>query len=1021
MDIGMKIHHRIDLAVIGQILAGKRGVCVLPGQSMTLDLDLPARDYPVRRKFRGVGEVDLFWRWRHEGGVHLLYRSIRDALDSKRAFGERYSLKLTGNGENWPRNAYMKVPITPEMAVGGPLTFSVMVCTDGVYVDSAGELGVELGIYRANPARHPGDISDLPDETVRMEIPPGTQDWRELSVQVQLKPGDVLGLVRVGGRKFKGVAWVGSPRLFGEGGDTVIPPFMPETSEENWRGVVWMGENLSRVEWPEFSLAVDDVAGRVTPVFLGMSRGGEFELDLPKLSAGKHRLTLTLHGDYETALPFNVWEAMVLEEGTRPIELIGHAQYAEEGKDFGVLVEVNSGDEHTLKVVSVPAGKARENPTFEVQVEGQKLAVSPKRVVTCKGAHDVIVSVSEHHVPQEVEAFKSFISWYVANDLGNGIGFRPIYNWTGSRQVNPQAWQMITPLLNDLGMRYFLIRDGRALPGRAANPADGLLAGPGFLGRQLHERDGNYIYGAFKRQWDAFWGDLFRRPADPGENLILDFKRMLHREGRKIRLHVPEAADMRQASLELVANLDAERNGATRHTGPTTLFNYFYDAGYDWVGAETMYGPEDVLLSALRGASVAVGKTDFGAHLAMSWSSAPHDTSAHAERYFLSLAACYLHGVNQINLEDGLMRMDAEYASHDVYSHACQIHRDVHARFRKFVQTHPRRGTMRAPVGVLRGRYCGWQCFYRENVFGNQRPDFKFGPSEESFDLMRVFYPRAELECIYRLKCTDDKPEGWYTGTPYGQVDVVPLAVNGPLEGYRALVFLGWNTFEEQDFARLLAYVEQGGTLLLSRKHLSTHVVRNQACALPRVSEALTTLLGGPVALSGAKIERRVGKGRVVYFPQDAYPSEVSLRAAYEAELKAIGAAAVEAESKRGWIAGNEDVNFSVYDREDGLRVIYLVNTDWWSGRTSAAAALLWGGERYEITVPAGEILVITIGEKIVVLPEGVDVDVISIEGRSLTLQSDAGAKVRVFEHGKPVRVVEVKGGGVRECEMSDV
>lgn len=60
---------------------------------------------------------------------------------------------------------------------------------------------------------------------------------------------------------------------------------------------------------------------------------------------------------------------------------------------------------------------------------------------------------------------------------------------------------------------------------------------------------------------------------------------------------------MADGARKLVANFRYSKGPSTRHTGPSTLFRYLYQAGYDWLGAEQMYGPEEIILSSLRGAS----------------------------------------------------------------------------------------------------------------------------------------------------------------------------------------------------------------------------------------------------------------------------------------------------------------------------------------------------------------------------------------------------------------------------------
>jgi hypothetical protein len=1009
----MKELTHIPLQLPSPTVAGKKGTVIRPGESLRMSVELTDPPYPIRRRLRVVGEVDVFPQWRCEQGMPLLYRSIADALNSEHAFGEKYSLYLRGLGETWPRNAYMKVP-----AAGLPreLTFAALLRGQEVEVAEGGELVVELGIYRAKDWRHPDDVYDEPDEVVRLEVPAGTYEWQELTAPVTLPEDAVMLLVCVGGRGFSGRIWIGSPRLFPPDGETMIPPFMPEHNVERWERLNWLGENLSRFEWPEFAVCVDGKKCFRNTVFNAIVPAPDFEVPLPPMEPGKHEVELILLGDYATALPFVALRAEILQESARPVEVVAFPEDVRENEPFGLLVEINDEEGSRLETVQVDAGPARANPSYEIAVKGETLIISPERVVK-NGGDDIILSTGDAiYVPQEEDAMLRFLAWYAAERLGNGVCFRPVYRWCGTREVNPAVWKRVVPLLEGLGMRYHLMVDGRELPGRAANPPDELLAGPNYLGRQAHERDGAYNYWGSPR-YDSLYADIFRRGQQAGG--IFQIARPTVRENGKSQVYYDPryAADMRQAEDYMVDNLAAARGDVTRHTGPSAMFNVFYRAGYENLGAEQMYGPEEVILAALRGASKAIGKKDYGAHLAMQWSSSPQDTRAHADRYFLSLAACYLGGVSHINLEEGLWRMESEYAAHDRFSHACEIHRQAHAKFRRFLQTHPRRGVQRVPLAVLKGRHCGWQCF-THLVWGSRREEFQFGPPEESFELLKVFYPRSVLDAVYRNPCADNKPEGWYTGTPYGPVDIVPLAERGPLNDYLALAFLGWNTFDEEDFQHLLAYVEAGGTLLLGKPHLSTHVVRHQPAALPRQSAALERIFGS-VPLAGDKVVRQVGKGTVIYFPRDAYPCDASIRAAYEFVLRDMGARAAAAEATRGWVRGSEDVNFAAYDRPDGLRDLYLLNIDWWSGAPAHPAHFLLGDARYEVPAPAGGILNITVGDNLAVMPDGLDADVIKLTPDHITVQSDAGVRLRLFAPGRKLpEFIDVKDGGVQEVML---
>ena len=109
---------------------------------------------------------------------------------------------------------------------------------------------------------------------------------------------------------------------------------------------------------------------------------------------------------------------------------------------------------------------------------------------------------------------------------------------------------------------------------------------------------------------------------------------------------------MADGARKLVANFRYSKGPSTRHTGPSTLFRYLYQAGYDWLGAEQMYGPEEIILSSLRGASRAYSRPLYGTLHAMQWGSGPFTDPKHSLRLYMSLAVAYMHGSSHMNTEE---------------------------------------------------------------------------------------------------------------------------------------------------------------------------------------------------------------------------------------------------------------------------------------------------------------------------------------------------------------------------------
>lgn len=1037
----MKIRNRNSIKLSKQN-TGQDGACVLnPGKSVSIPFLIRQCGYPVRRRLRIVGEVEIYWRWREESGMpRQVYRSIEDALDYDHACGETCSLHFPGRMENWPRNTWIKIPAN-RLPSGKRVTFSVLAKASRLKIaEGKGAVVVEIGLYMQKPGRDPDDAFDPPDRIECLRIPAGTYDWTEFKKSFLLPPDAVLGLVRIGGLYFSGDAWIGTPRLEGGERGSEIPslappnPFRPEYN--------WLGENLSRKEWPEFKISVDGRECFAGAVFNAIFRRPDFEVALPDLAPGKHRLTVRLAGNYHTAPAFTVQAIEILEESSRDFEILSYPEFATESSKFRVLVETNHKGSVVLSirepnafrktvrlarpglhVVALDAGTAGVNKVFSVSDGRREERLTLLQVVRRLDDRIRLSSGDAVYIPQTPETFLRYIEWYTENRIGNAVCFRPVYRWCGSRELEPAAWRAVVPLMEKLGMDYSLMVDGRELPGRKANPPDELLAGPRYMGRQSHEQDGSFCYWG-KYMDDGLFMDIFSRSGD--KNGIIPAIRPVRRPYGTFQFFDPRgAADMRAATRILIGNLKKAKDKSTRHTGPSVLFRYFYQAGYDWLGAEQMYGPEEVILAALRGASRAYGRKSFGAHLAVQWSSIPHDTPEHAARFFLSLATCYLQGVEHINTEEGFWRMESNYAPYDRFSSACARHRAANAKFRRFMESHERRGVMRVPLGIIQGRYDGWRCFGRGHAWQQDGKEWEFGPPEESFDLLKVFYPRSVLNAIYKYPCPKT-PQGWYSGTPFGPVDLIPIEARlDVLRRYQALAFLGWNTYTDDDFKRLLKYVMDGGVLILARPHLSGHVRRGLPSAV-KLSPTLRALLGTDFENAHSVIRRKVGKGKLVYFPADMYPVDQRIRSAYERELAKLGTEAAETECERGWIRGSKDVNFAVYDWKDGVtRTIYLLNIDWWNGRKVSFVEFLFGEKEFKVPVRAGEIKAITVAHGLAVMPESSDVDVMSLRESNgnvqIDIQSTEPGTVRIYEKndGRTPLCVKLARSGVQSVSLA--
>ena len=943
---------------------GDRSDYIPPRGWFSFDFEVPDRDQPVSHALRLVGEPDYFWKWRCEAGSpYSIAMAIDDALCTESTFRSTYALKFICRNEPYGRNAWIKLH-RADLNPGARYRFAFAGRGEGLTYAAGGGIRAELEIYFRKPDRHPDDVFDPPDDVVGLSLPPGTFDWQEQTLDFTLPEEAVCVIVHLGLRGVAGTCWLGTPRLFPGEGDSIIPDF--DRQQDREPAYRYVADNMSRRDWLEFECRIDG-----TPVFRGgkysaIFRRPDFEIALGELAPGRHTVSLHFLNDYESAVGFVLQQLELLEYGNHEFEIIAAPEFVSGDEPCRVLirttrtgVELTAGtekfhfDQPGLQVLrlALPRDGAE---TVRLRLESAGFADGFTVRRTAGGGDPILLSTGDAiYVPATPADMERFLEWYLGHRLGNAICFRHSYRWGGGRHPDRRIWERLVPLLRELNVPYHLMVDGRELPGMNSNPSDELLASPVYLGRQAHENDGSFCYWG-----NSLWGrselpepyaDILSRGVDKGG--IQPHVRPKRRGGRAWWFFDPtDAADMKEAAEAFVRNLADARGESTRHSGPSTLFRYFFQAGYRFLLAEQMYGPEEVVLAALRGASRAGGSGGFGAHLAAQWSSTPHDAPEHAERYFLSLATCYLQGVTQINLEEGLYRMEKDFAAHDRFSDCCRRHREAHTRFRRFLETHPRRGELVTPIACIQGRYDGWSCFCRDNVWRREGEQWRFGEAEESFDLLTVFYPRSRLESIYRCPCPAE-PQGWYSGTPCGPVDLVPF--EGDWGRYRALIFLGWHSFLPPDGERLLEFVRSGGTLLLTRRHFSA-TLKHDGAPEYRNDPALDELLGPDWRNASEKFRRRrIGAGEINVFMTDSYPA--AIRADYSREMRRIADRISAEEAARGWIKGNADVNFAVYE-ENRRRKACLLNIRWWDRQTSAVIRQNAGTE-LALTVPFGEIL----------------------------------------------------------------
>lgn len=1010
LTISLKIFAQLQeevLQILYPLHLNDSVVLINPEESFEQEIIFAEKEYPVQRYLRVAGGIKMPEPFVRRG--ETLFREAEfliDDLDSINVSKDKYSLYFSGNNEPFEQHVYNRISV-PDLKSGN-LAIETKVQRNTLQVDQTGDFGIELQLYFKKENRHPHEIYDLADSVIFLPFPAGSGKFQTLKYNVSLPKNIATILLRIGGSRFSGECWVESPRLIQDKKQIVSMPFVPhEKRTDNYN--YWVGINLASRSWPRWKLEFNGQTLFEGNIFDRASDIADFYIKMPELSGqGKLKLSL-LKEKNKASFPYELHKLQLIEESARDFEIVSIPRYISVGDTAGILLEINKPgislevssnesvgilqNEYTfetvgLHVVGITALSSGINlpVTFSGIDDTRKINI--KQIVS-KEKDDVrLSSGDEIYIDKAYNQYDYFFKWYFRHRIGNFYQFRPSYQWSGFRIADENVISHYTDLLNKLHIPYAWQVEGRTLAGSSINPSLETLKSSMFRGKQAHENDGGYYYWQHF-QYEGLHSDMAARTRPYG-GIFAKHPPIYTGDGIFIHYNPYKVTDMADGARYFVENLTYSRGESTRHTGPSVMFRYLYQAGYEWLGAEQMYGPENTVMSALRGASRAYGKKEFGSLHAVQWGSQPFTDPKHSLRFYLSLAVAYMHGSSHINTEEGLWT--DEYAN-DRFTEAGKEHLYAQHRMLDFIETHSRRGEFYTKIAVLQGRNDAWKSFGRTSAWSQNGEKWQFNKAMESFDLLNVFYPKNNLNI--------SGPDGWFTDTPYGPIDILPIEAGiNTLSSYDILIFLGWNTFDENDFKRLTQFVANGGKLLLTAAHINAELQPDKPTKFPENDSIIKTLLGSDYQNYKEKTEIIYGNGKVIYFPQKSYPVEEDIRNEYEKTMHRLADEIIAKESAEAWIAGSPYIDFTVWDSA-GRRTFYVLNVDWESEEISNPANLLLNNKNFTFDVPRYSMTAIHCAKGIAVLPLGNTSDVLEINENNeewfITIQTAESDMIYLF------------------------
>jgi len=1062
-----------------QIFLKEEDQRILPGKSFSFDFVYTPEEHKEHRIFF-TGEVDNFYYWKSEYACTPIYKRIDESLVPG-TIGP-WGLKFVG--ADYPIIACHKITWRPVLGYLS-LKNHTSLWNCGISAKAVnfrllegGYLHLCVEIHNKRPGVYVKQANYLPDRVFTIDIPEGTYDLTDFTKILELPDAEVANIhYYLEGEKFEGEVIFEDPHLISSNGYNVMPPFGRDSAQYaslfNWYGV-----NLSKTEWPSMRITLNDQVVFDDEFFERCHRYSEKEITLPRdvLANGRNHVEFTLTSNWLGAIPYRLHEVGIVSEDKNSFDLVSCPEIVTAGKVFGLLLDLQSPTTLTinteaevvssltfpeggLQVLQLKCNKLCNNLTVTLS-DGITTQIATVRRVIEREEDNIVTGTGDMiYVDQTMENSLNYFKWYKSNHIGDLLTIRPTYRWSGFRVRNDEMWHKLITLMNALGMKYSHMRDCREPPGYCGNPSVAELGAEtgdpsGFLGRQLHERDGAYCYWGDGFHTDDFWENNFNYEAemffdicnrytlnDPEHSGMEFYPEDWFDDGTRFwRCHDPRLpADMEAQAKGVMNSLRVIRRTSTRHTGPSIMFKYFCQSGYDWIGAETMDSPTEFLLAALRGAAEAYHVPTVGVHHALQWSTSPHEDDLRYRRYRLALYVSWMQGSHEHNTEEGLWHMEEYFEAHHRHGVAAKSHLKMQQDFNRYILSHSRQGRLRANVGILYGRYDGFPCFGDGIIWGrSHRQGFnKNFDAEQSWHIPRnSFYPHGTKFKATKHQGQFDGPIGLVSCNPRGCFNIVP--VEEDWLDYPFLAAFGYNKAEYADLDRLFDKVKSGATVLLTLGHLTCTTDRaaiesynlsfiNHPIFAAMGFESIpicengtfnsnTLPLGKNLTVSDAEVlvhadkgealvvEKKCGKGTILFFNTLYYPANAAIKDLYIQHFETRCDAVCDAEAVFPVVG--KDAQGVVYDLHDGTQAVYFIAVDWWNDpKNIRIAHLRINGTFYDVELPFGIMKKALVKDDTAVLCQSESADVLRFTDNGFVVQGEGMEEFLIFRDGKTVSV----------------
>lgn len=434
-----------------------------------------------------------------------------------------------------------------------------------------------------------------------------------------------------------------------------------------------------------------------------------------------------------------------------------------------------------------------DNASCVCECDGKEVALTlPECVLnedTC-----LIGTDSDDHRHDDTEETKFILQHFLFSGMGDYYQFRPQYQRNYLHLSSKETWGNRVELL-----KAFDVMIGLSDCNKVMSYIED-LAEENYLGKHIHEP---YLF--FYRGLQGFPEEQAKYFIDGN---ILDESESY---GESKRAYL--------TALEKTYNYNAKGFKGLSSVGSPSLLCVYEANKFDRVTIEPV-SCIPLLCGAVRGTT----KNGFwGSHLPVDWYFGSPNDLVKSRKFLLAMQYLYISGAKYIYVESGLYKTNA-FSREDWESVFCKTNRAYLREFYDYTLKNPRKGEIKTDLAVVYGNneYFMWQADERiAELPENNNWDLQMwgkwtdNRSQKYWRAIDGWLPPSEKQ----NKIDDVLNLRLFTGTPYGNVDIIPY--ESEYSNYKTIAFLGWNTYQEGLAEKLLAFVKSGGNVFLSYCHLN--------------------------------------------------------------------------------------------------------------------------------------------------------------------------------------------------------